>query len=67
MELKEVLQPIVNAALTGQARSKALLEDYANVISQLTGDKPEDIIERINKRTEQIAKEFKESFPKSEE
>jgi hypothetical protein len=59
MGLKEILQPIVSAALNGRAISQALLEDYIMVVSRLTGDKEEDIKERIKIRTEQIMQEQK--------
>jgi hypothetical protein len=59
MDNKDILSKQFSRYLTGFCRSKAILEDYARVISKLEGTTEEVVKERIEKRTGELFEEIK--------
>jgi hypothetical protein len=63
-ENKSELKKYWGSFMTGFAMSKAILEDYAKVISKIEGVEEKEVQERIIKRTREIFTETKEEIQK---
>lgn len=57
----EVLAKMFARFLTGFSLSKAMLEDYAKVVSKLENIPEQEIIDRVQKRNVEIFEEIKAS------
>jgi hypothetical protein len=51
--------------LEGYATSKALFEDYTEVVAKLEGKEAQEVKDSIRNRTKEIVTELKQSFPKN--
>ena len=59
MDKEDILTKEFGRYKTAFCLSKALLEDYANVVSKLEQVPAEEVTERINKRTREIFNQLK--------
>lgn len=58
-DVKKALFEMVGRWQSAYFLSKAILQDYSDVISKISGDSTEDIKERINKEANRLMTEFK--------
>lgn len=56
-ESNEVIVKAFSRFLTGFSLSKAILEDYARVISKIEDVPEQEVIDRVKKRSDEIIKE----------
>jgi hypothetical protein len=59
MEKQDVLVQAFGRFLTGFTLSKAILEDYAKVIAKIEGVSEQEVIDRVQKRNNEIFEEIK--------
>jgi len=61
-KVRKELAEMVGKWQTAYFMSKAILQDYSEVISKITGETKQEITERVNNNAQSLMNEFKASI-----